>query len=37
MIKIREEKAEDYNVVRVINDKSFGQPDEGRIVDKISM
>jgi putative acetyltransferase len=35
MIKIREEKAEDYNVVRVINDKSFGQPDEGRIVDKI--
>lgn len=35
MIKIREERAEDYEAVRVINDKAFGQPDEGRIVDKI--
>jgi putative acetyltransferase len=35
MIKIREEKAEDYDAVREINDKAFGQPEEGRIVDKI--
>ena len=35
MIKIREEKAEDYDSVREINDKAFGQVEEGRIVDKI--
>jgi putative acetyltransferase len=35
MIKIREEKAEDYNAVREINNNAFGQPEEGRIVDKI--
>ena len=35
MIKIREEKAEDYDAVREINDKAFGQVEEGRIVDKI--
>ena len=35
MIKIRKEKAKDYDAVRKINDKAFGQPDEGHIVDKI--
>ena len=35
MIKIREERKEDYNKVRMVNDQAFGQPDEGRIVDKI--
>ncbi|MGB5892676.1 MAG: N-acetyltransferase [Ignavibacteriaceae bacterium] len=35
MIKIREERAEDHEAVREINDSAFGQPDEGRIVDKI--
>jgi len=35
MIKIREEKVEDHEAVREINDNAFGQPEEGRIVDKI--
>jgi len=35
MIKIREERVEDYKSVRIINDSAFGQPEEGRIVDKI--
>jgi putative acetyltransferase len=35
MIKIREEKTEDYDAVREINDNAFGQPEEGRIVDMI--
>ncbi len=35
MIKIREERVEDYKAVREINDNAFGQPEEGRIVDKI--
>jgi len=34
-MKIREEKAEDYDTVREINDKAFGQVEEGRIVDRI--
>jgi putative acetyltransferase len=32
MIKIREEKTEDYDAVQVINDRAFGAPEEGRIV-----
>jgi putative acetyltransferase len=35
MIEIREEKAEDYDAVREINDIAFGKVEEGRIVDKI--
>jgi putative acetyltransferase len=35
MIEIREEKQEDYDAVRVVNDQAFGQPEEGRIVDKL--
>ena len=35
MIKVREEIVEDYRAVREINDNAFGQPEEGRIVDKI--
>jgi len=32
MIKIREEKKEDYDAVQIINDRAFGTPEEGRIV-----
>ena len=35
MIEIREEKQEDYDAVRVVNDLAFGQPEEGYIVDKL--
>ena len=35
MIEIREEKQTDYNSVRMVNDLAFGQPEEGRIVDKL--
>jgi len=35
MIEIREETEEDYQAIRKVNDRAFGQPDEGRIVDKI--
>lgn len=35
MINIRKEILEDHKAVREINDKAFGQPEEGRIVDKI--
>lgn len=32
MIEIREEKKEDYDAVRIVNDRAFGQPEEGRII-----
>ncbi len=35
MIKIREERTEDYDSVRIINDLAFGTSEEGRIVDKL--
>lgn len=35
MIEIREEKQEDYDEVRMVNEQAFGQPEEGRIVDKL--
>ena len=35
MIKVREERVEDYKAVREINNSAFGQPEEGRIVDKL--
>ena len=35
MIEIRKEKQKDYNKIRIVNDRAFGQPDEGRIVDKL--
>jgi putative acetyltransferase len=35
MIEIREEKQEDYDAVRFVNDQAFGTPEEGRIVDKL--
>ena len=35
MIKIRKEEINDYDAVRMVNDLAFGQPDEGRIVDKL--
>jgi len=35
MIEIREEKQQDYDTVRSVNNQVFGQPDEGRIVDKL--
>ena len=34
-IEIRQEKQEDYEAVRTINDMAFGQSTEGKIVDKI--
>lgn len=35
MIEIREEKQEDYDAVRIVNDQAFGQQEEGRIVDML--
>jgi putative acetyltransferase len=35
MIKVRIEQPEDMDAVRLVNDQAFGQPDEGRIVDKL--
>lgn len=35
MIHIRKEAPKDYDLVRIVNDQAFGQPEEGRIVDNI--
>jgi len=35
MIRIRKEKQKDHDEVRIVNEQAFGQPDEGRIVDKL--
>ncbi|MCE5250944.1 N-acetyltransferase [bacterium] len=35
MVEIREEKKNDYDSVRIVNDRAFGRPHEGRIVDNI--
>ncbi|RZB31559.1 MAG: putative acetyltransferase [Desulfobacteraceae bacterium Eth-SRB2] len=35
MIEIRFERPKDIDEVRLLNDKTFGQPVEGRIVDKL--
>ena len=35
MVEIRSEQPKDINEIRLLNDKAFGQPDEGRIVDKL--
>ena len=35
MVEIREEKKSDYDGVRIVNDRAFGQPNEGRTVDKL--
>ena len=35
MIEIREEKKEDYDAVQTVNDRAFGTPEEGRIVNKL--
>ena len=35
MIEIREEKKEDYDAVQVVNDRAFGTPEEGRIVNRL--
>ncbi len=35
MIEIRKEEQKDYDKIRIVNDQAFGQPDEGRIVDKL--
>jgi putative acetyltransferase len=32
LIKIREEKKEDYDAVQIVNDRAFGTPEEGRII-----
>ena len=35
MIIVREEKSEDIEAVRLVNEKAFGQPSEAGIVDKL--
>jgi hypothetical protein len=35
MIIIREEKEEDREAIRAVNEKAFGQPDEADIVDRL--
>jgi putative acetyltransferase len=35
MIEIREERKEDYDAVQIVNDRAFGTPEEGRIVNKL--
>lgn len=35
MIKIREERIEDYNAVRIVNDRAFEAQEEGKIVEKL--
>lgn len=35
MIEIREEKKEDYDAVQIVNDRAFGTPEEGRIINKL--
>ena len=34
-IAIREERPEDIDSIRTVNDKAFGQPDEGAIIDRL--
>jgi putative acetyltransferase len=34
-IKIREENKEDYDAVRIVNDRAFGTPEEGRIINTL--
>ncbi len=35
MVEVRFERPADIDEVRLLNDKAFGQPEEGRIVDKL--
>ena len=35
MIEIRDERPDDFDAVRAVNDAAFGQPEEGAIVDAI--
>ena len=35
MIIIREECEEDYDAVRIVNDRAFGTPEEGNIVERL--
>ena len=35
MIEVRKEKQEDYGAVRIVNDRAFGTPEEGRIIDML--
>ena len=35
MIIIREEREADYDAVRVVNDRAFGTPEEGKIIEKL--
>lgn len=35
MVNIREECAADYDAVRIVNDRAFGAPEEGNIVEKL--
>lgn len=35
MIEIREEREDDYDAVQIVNDRAFGTPEEGRIVNTL--
>ena len=35
MVEVRIEQPDDIDAVHLVNDQAFGQPDEGRIVDKL--
>ena len=35
MIKIREEKTEDIEAIRAVNDQAFNQPQEGMVIEKL--
>ena len=35
MIIIREEMKEDYDAIQTVNDRAFGTPEEGRIINKL--
>ena len=35
MIIVREERSEDIEAIRMVNEKAFGQPAEANIVDKL--
>lgn len=35
VIEIRKEQKEDYDQILIVNERAFGQPEEGRIVNKI--
>ena len=35
MVEVRIEQPDDIDAVRLVNDQAFGQPGEGRIIDRL--